>query len=293
MYSQFFGNYLLNKQAVPIEQLLKAIEEQHTKHIKLGTLAIHTGLMNADQVDAIVIRQTHEDKRFGELAIEAGYLTSEQVDSLLAQQTPDYLLIGQYLVDNGCLTNSQLEDLIKSYHEENAISELEGARKQRDNLNTLIRNLFIISNADTPDYLIKYITLLLNNLIRFIGEDFTPLAPSIRSEYVTTQCSTQIVDGAFSLTSFLDTDSATAIAFASRYAGDTFMTCDEYVRASIEDFLNLHNGLFSVNISNEDSVELVLTPPTSMENTMITSVSNMVLLPILYPFGTLNFVIKL
>ena len=52
------------------DKLISAIENLHTKHIKLGTLAIHAGLMTAAQVDAIVIRQTHEDKRFGELAIE-------------------------------------------------------------------------------------------------------------------------------------------------------------------------------------------------------------------------------
>ena len=86
---------------------------------------------------------------------------------------------------------------------------------------------------------------------------------------------------------------STAIAFASRYVGDSFTDYDEYVQASIEDFLNLHNGLFNVNISNEDSIELHLNPPVNLENTLISSVSDAVLLPIIYPFGTLNFLIKL
>ena len=70
MYSQFFGNYLLSKHIIPADKLISAIENLHTKHIKLGTLAIHAGLMTAAQVDAIVIRQTHEDKRFGSLRLK-------------------------------------------------------------------------------------------------------------------------------------------------------------------------------------------------------------------------------
>ena len=83
MYSQFFGNYLLSKQAVTTDQLVHAIQEQHTKHLRLGTLAMHAGLLTALQVDNVVIRQTHEDRLFGEIAIEEGLLTEEQVEELL------------------------------------------------------------------------------------------------------------------------------------------------------------------------------------------------------------------
>lgn len=293
MYSQFFGNYLLSKQVVTRDQLIHAIQEQHSKHLKLGTLAIHAGLMTASEVDNIVIRQTHEDKRFGELAIEAGYLTEDQVIELLRSQTPDYLLIGQSLVDDGILSNTDLEQLISSYQSENKLSHLEQAAEQQENLHALIRNLFLITVSDIPDYLIKYLNLLFNNLIRFIGEDFTPLNPSLCSEYLTNHCSSQVIAGDFSITTYFDLTEETAIAFASRYAGDEYKEYDEFVKASIEDFLNLHNGLFNVNISNEDSVELQLQPPVSMENTMLSSSSDAILMPIIYPFGTLNFIIKL
>lgn len=292
MYSQFFGNYLLSKQAVTSEQLLHAMQEQHSRHIKLGTLAIHAGLMNASQVDSIVIRQTHEDKRFGELAIEAGYLTKEQVSDLLQSQTPDYLLIGQSLVDRGILSNTQLEDLINSYQEENKLMQLDQASEQCDNLHELIRNLFLITVFEIPDYVIQYLNLLFNNLIRFIGEDFTPLNPSMCSDYLTRHCSGQMLIGDFSLISYFDLSEETAIAFASRYVGEEFTEYDEYVQASIEDFLNLHNGLFNVNISNEKSIELELQPPVNMANTMISNANDVIALPVIYPFGVLNFLIK-
>ncbi len=293
MYAQFFGNYLLSKRAVTAEQVIQAMEEQHIRHLKVGTLAIHAGYMSTSQVDDILMRQSqNQGKRFGELAIEAGYLNKEQLESLLHQQIPIYLLIGQRLVENGALTNTQLDNLIISYQQENQLSQLENATLQKENLHTLIRNLFLITYSDIPEYLIKYLSLLFNNLIRFIGEDFMPLNPILCQEYVTNHCYGQIINGEYSLTSYLDIEEDSAIAFASRYVKEDFTTFNEYVRASIEDFLNIHNGLFNVNISNEDSIELLLNPPVNLENTMISSSSNILHLPIIYPFGTLNILIK-
>ena len=293
MYAQFFGNYLLSKRAVSPEQLIKAIEEQHTKHTKIGTLAVHMNFMDATQVNCILIRQTHENKRFGELAIEAGFLTKEQVDTLLHQQVPIYLQIGQGLVENGALTDKELYTLIASYQEENELSQLETASEQQENLQSLIQNLLLISVTNIPNFLLQYLTLLFNDLIRFIGEDFTPLNPMLCSEYVAEHCSAQIINGEYSMTSYLDLEEETAITFASRYVRENFHEYDEYVQASIEDFLNLHNGLFNVNISNEKSIELELEPPVSLENTYISSATKMILMPIIYPFGTLNFFFKI
>lgn len=292
MYSQFFGNYLLTKNAITPEQLIHAIQEQHSKHLRLGTLAIHAGYMTAEQIDEIVIRQTHEDRRFGELAIESGYLTEAQMTELLSAQTPDYLLIGQSLVDDGVLTTADLEKLIISYQKENELSSLTHASEQSENLEALIRNLFLITLEDIPQYVIEYLQLLFNNLIRFIGEDFTPLRPSMCNQYITSRCSGQIISGEISLTSYFDLTEDAAVSFASRYAGETFDEFDEFVQASIEDFLNLHNGLFNVNMSNTHSVELSLEAPVSMENTMLSSSEQSLLLPIVYPYGTLNFLVK-
>ena len=46
------------------EQLLETMHRKSSTKIKLGTLAIHAGYMTANEVDRIVILQTHEDKRF-------------------------------------------------------------------------------------------------------------------------------------------------------------------------------------------------------------------------------------
>ena len=67
---------------------------------------------------------------------------------------------------------------------------------------------------------------------------------------------------------------------------------DEYVEASLMDFLNLHNGLFCVNESNSDDVELTLEPPVIESEPLLIFDNAMTMLPVIYPFGTINFIFE-
>lgn len=81
--------------------------------------------MTANEVDNVIISQTHNDCRFGDLAVREGYLTQEQVDELVKTQYPDFLLLGQTLVEEGYINNAQLETLITDYESENEITDLD------------------------------------------------------------------------------------------------------------------------------------------------------------------------
>lgn len=146
MYTQFFGNFLLSRGVVTSEQLINAIKEESTTHIKLGTLAIHAGYMTASEADNIIIMQTHEDKRFGELAVQGGYMTEEQVNSLLKMQKPDYLLLGQILIEQGILTNTDFENLIVDYQSEYEIYDLDMATEKKEVVTNMLKNYCSFSN---------------------------------------------------------------------------------------------------------------------------------------------------
>ncbi len=290
MHTQFFGNFLLNKGVLTPEQLIEALKIQSSTHKKFGTLAIHSGYMSASEVADVYITQTHYDKRFGELAMELGYLTAEQVDKLLTIQLPNYMLLGQILVEQKILTHLELENLITEYKSEYEIYELDLMEEQKNMVDKLLSSLYLPEDLPDTQNIISYLTLLFNNLVRFIGEDFTPLNIMTLPEVPTNFCVSQIVDGKFSFLSALDMDHDTAIAFASRYVDEDFEEFDEYVSASMEDFLNLHNGLFSVNMSNDYTLELHLQPPEAHENTVLSTEAPSYLLPVIYSFGTINFI---
>lgn len=293
MYAQFFGSYLLSKNAVTPEQLTDAFSKLADTHIKLGTLAMHKGYMTASEVDEVCFLQTREDKRFGEIAIERNYLFEDQLNDLLKSQNPDYLLLGQALVDNGVLSNTDLETLLVNYQSENQIDASEGSIESEESYTQLIENFFRIAERPITEYSLDYMKLIFNNLTRFIGSDFTPLQPVSCTDYSTSYCVAQKLNGTVNCISRIDMTEDVAIPFASRYAKMEFKEFDDYVKASLEDFLNLHNGLFSVNMSNTYSIELTLDPPTVESGDILTLDDDSFVIPVIYPFGTIYLLLTL
>jgi CheY-specific phosphatase CheX len=293
MFEQFFGGFLLNKGVVSSEQLINAMKKESTAHIQLGTLAMHASLMDAAQIEDVRITQTHTDKRFGEICIDKGYLTAEQVDELLASQYPKYLLLGQILEEQGVFDQATFNDLVHEYVNENSINEDDLPTETGETVLALVTDYCADLPSCNKTFQQEYLQLLLNNLIRFIGSDFMLLRPVIRStSYPTQKFSAQKVTGDYEVTSILDMSPETAVEFASRYVSETFTEFDEYVQASMEDFLNLHNGLFNVNISNTYSVELGLDPPISGDGLSVEGGSHLYIFPALYPFGVVNLVMS-
>lgn len=290
MYTQFFGNYLLNKNIITPEQLVEAMQAQKDIHLKLGVLAIHAGLLTAQEVQQIHIKQTHVDKRFGEIAVDEGYLTSEQVDELLSSQVPSYLRLGQALVDKGYIDISEFQNTMIDYQSEHELTDDDFSNEQQEKVDCLIREFFNFDEVVDADYLYDYISLLFNNIVRFIGEDFT-IFPIVRiGAYPINWCVSQDIIGSINLHTAMDMDEQTLIAFASRYVGDEFDENDDYVKASLEDFLNLHNGLFTVNQSNDSSIELHLGTPKTENDVLFIPETPVYYIPIQFSFGMVNFI---
>ena len=293
MYAQFFGTFFLSHNVVTKDQLLSALGKKSSQHMKLGTLAIMKGYMTANEVDNVIISQTHNDCRFGDLAVREGYLTQEQVDELVKTQYPDFLLLGQTLVEEGYINNAQLETLITDYESENEITDLDYSNEKQDDLDRILANFFHTTDVAADEYNASYMRLLFNDLTRFIGDDFTPLCFNPCKEYPVNYCVSQTIHGDLSAKVYLDMPETTCISFASRYVNEEFTEFDEYVQASLEDFLNLHNGLYNVNISNTLGKELTLEAPEVVSDELIELSSSSYLLQVMYPFGVINFIFEL
>jgi CheY-specific phosphatase CheX len=87
-------------------------------------------------------------------------------------------------------------------------------------------------------------------------------------------------------------DHTTAVVFASRYGHEHYDEFNEYVQAALEDFMNLQNGLFTVNVSNDAATELTLSPPELIEASHINFTGNTLYFPILYSFGRVEFFVE-
>lgn len=293
MFTQFFGNYLLNENLVTPEQLIDGLQAKKETRMKLGVLAINAGYMTAGQVETVHLKQSTVDKRFGDIAVECGFVTSEQIDELLNQQPQGYLLLGQAFVDKGYMTNTQFEDAIRTYKAKYSLTDDDLNEGEKGKTSAMIDSLVDLSETSSPELYKEYIILLMNNLIRFTGDDYTPLKPEYKVDddseiYVTVQG----INNGFDINTSLLADEKTLIQFASRYADEAFTDMDEYVEASACDFMNLHNGLFTVNVSNEKEIELKLTPPITVKGLKSDSFNDALILPVQYPFGIVKFVIS-
>lgn len=293
MFTQFFGNYLLNEKLVTPEQLVWALQEKKNTRLKLGVLAINAGYMNASQVERVHMEQTKKDKRFGDLAVELGFVTEAQVDELLGAQKVGYLLLGQALVDKGYMTNAQFESAINSYKAAYSLTDTDIANGEASKIDQLISSLCDFSSTSNEELYTEFVTLLFNNLVRFIGDDFTPLEPlSVVKASDDAYETVQGIEGPFAADTSIIADENVLIAFTSRYADEELTAMDEYVTAAACDFINLHNGLFTVNVSNSKELELKLTPPYTEKGVKPTD-KKIFVLPICYPFGTISFTITL
>lgn len=290
MFTQFFGNYLLNKGLVKPDNLSQALSAQKNTRLKLGVLAINAGYMTAAQVDAVHAKQQTVDKRIGDIACEMGFLTQEQISELLSSQGAAHLKLGQALVDMGAMSNAEFESALSSYKQENSLTDVDFSGDSSEKIKGLISKFYNFSELDNENLYTEYITLLFKNIIRFIGDDFTPCAPIKSSSAATRLCSAQEMTGAFGCVSAIEGSSAAYIGFASRYAGEELTEADEMTDAANGEFLNLHNGLFSVNMSNDLGKEIKLTPQQTIHSGSISG-STVYTLPLVFPFGTVNVIL--
>lgn len=290
MFTQFFGNYLLNKRLVLPEQLSEALSVLKTTRVKLGVLAINAGYMTAEQVEKVHAEQQRVDKRIGEIAVDMGFMTGEQVEKLFAQQSGTHLILGQALVDKGYMTNSQFEAALNSYKEENSLSDSDFKDNDNEKIQQVIRSFYDFDDSE-DELMVEYIDLLFKNIVRFIGDDFMPMNCEKVTEYSFTNAGMQHIKGEFSCTSAIDAEDKAYIEFGSRYAGEQLTAVDEMADACAGEFLNLHNGLFAVNVSNDTGRELTLEPQEVIRGNKITGMIDTYKIPLIFPFGTVTFIL--
>jgi len=121
MNIKFFGQYLLDRGAVSVEQLLKAVELQESVNLKFGQTALALKLFSESDLTRIHEAQRSEDLKFGDLAQKLGILDQAQVGQILVQQQRYHLRIGDALVRTGALDAEELPGLLEEFRNSQAL----------------------------------------------------------------------------------------------------------------------------------------------------------------------------
>ncbi len=259
MFSQYFGQYLLNHKLISREQLTDALEYMKSVHVKFGVMAIDEGFMTSEQVEHVHEKQKQVDKRFGELAVELGYLTEANVEALISKQKQHHLFLAQALVDRNYMSIEQFGAALANYKNEYSLSDDQFEEMKNGNIESFVKTILSDNQSSENEYYEKYLSLFVKNMIRFIDDQvFLELSTEEESQEEKWLVHQNIV-GEFPLFTAISVNKELLLYIASKNAEEELTEVDELAEASISEFLNLHNGIFLVNMSNE-GIELNMNP---------------------------------
>jgi hypothetical protein len=253
MFMGLFGEYLLQKGYVDAKQLRAAYGAVEHARPKLGILAMNEGYMTAEQVETVHAMQVHEDRRFGDIAMEMGYLAEEQLQALLSLQKTGHAMLGQTLMDQNILSMQEFNDAIGSYKREYDLGGDVFEALTRDDVDVTVRFCLQGKRILEHELLTDYVSLFARSMIRFVDR-FVVLCPAfpeeddLKAEYLALQLVTQR-DNPSMLTA-ISGDSSSLVALGRAFSGEDITSLDELGKAAAEEYLNLVNGLFAVNMSD-------------------------------------------
>ena len=107
------------------------------------------------------------------------------------------------------------------------------------------------------------------------------------------ECIGQRISGGLSAITIIEADEFTSAEFASRFANEHIETNNDYAKDCISEFLNLHNGLFAINVSNEEGIELKLEPQSYYDKLTLDDIGGAYVIPVNFSFGMVNFIISM
>lgn len=257
MFSQYFGQYLLNKGLLSPEQLCDVFVYERSVRPKFGILAINAGMMTAAQVEEVHQMQRRLDKKFGEIAVETGYLNLGQMEELLESQKNRRLTLSQAIIDKGYLNLAQLESALEGYKQENKLTVKQKDALCESDFDCIVRAFLDFSALNVDgEILYDYVALMMRNFLRFLNEE--PIIDTL-GDKIEGWMMHQSMIGEIGLFTGLVIEENLMLELARRYSGEDLDIVDELAKDSIAEFLNETNGIFSVNMSDR-GMELDLKP---------------------------------
>lgn len=115
MAVKFFGQFLMEKDIITKEALLKAVALQDSTNLKFGEMAGSMGLITTAQIERVHDAQRSEDLPFGDMCVKLGILTGEPLQAVLAKQKADHLFIGDALVRVGAIKADDLPKHLEAF----------------------------------------------------------------------------------------------------------------------------------------------------------------------------------
>ena len=152
-------------------------------------------------------------------------------------------------------------------------------------------NFPLLKNATV--FVTTYIEKLVYDVLTYVDADISIGQIEILDNYQGKCELSQGITGVPSAYSAIDAPSAALVEFAEQYSHLGIKQFDDLAKEVLVDFLNLHNGLFVVQLSKDNICELSLDVPKQNGNYACdhTTYKSITVIPIIFSFGTVKFLL--
>lgn len=287
MFSQFFGNYLLEKGKITNEDFSSCMEYMKANRVKLGLVAESEGLITRRQSDELNQLQMQTDKRFGDLAIEKGYLTDADISHLLQLQGSPYLIFVQALEENRLFDRKETLKLLADFQQDCSLTNTALEAIKCGDFDRLLPTFVVTDN----EMYLSLMSLALRNLVRFVSPyiriETARKATGYSARYIALQRTVGAYEGFLGFAS--DTDAILTIA--SGYAGEYFEKPDMDALDSVGEFVNCINGLHATDLSYRD-VPIDMLPPEYLFDSGVKDPNGFYILPMYIIGKRIDMIIK-
>ena len=250
MKSNSLAQYFLNEGMMSLEQMEPMLSKMRNREIQLPVIALRQRM-----VDPCVLDEMHASggKDFAKEAVEKNLLTSAQVEQLRQETGGESLHFAQYLLDEDILTYAELDVY---FREREHMKELP--------VHYAVRRLCGERLAKERAVYSDFMEIFMDSLMDFLH---TPavisLEPVSEIEFTSgfaTHAASQHMNGDVSIVTGILAEDAEFLELAGRYSEEDLTEIDEIAIDSIQEYLNVINGIFSIQLA-ERSIDVELEVP--------------------------------
>ena len=214
-----------------------------------------------------------------------------EVSGNIAKENHINLQLGEILISESIISDEEFTNALNQYKEEFSLSDEQFDAIKKGDIDTLVDTVLEVGSSERAETIKDYLSLLAKNMIRFV-EDQIRMEPvknldSCSADWLVYQ---NITGATPYFTAFL-ADEKVFLDIAAKYAQEELTEVDELAEASVGEFLNLHNGIFTVNMSNRE-IELDMLPQQVKAKGTLTGLENASVVKITLPTGAFYVVLS-
>ncbi len=250
MKSNNLAQYFLNEGVMSLEQIEPLLPKMREKEIQLPVVALRRRMVAPGVLDEIGSVST---ETFTRVALEKGFLTRPQIEELSHETGGESLHFAQYLLDEGILNFTELDVYFQARENMKELPVHYAIR-------TLCGEQLELESAFYSDFMEIFMDSLMDFLRAPAVISLEPVSEKVFSTELATHAASQCMNGDVSIVTGILAENDKFLELASRYSEEDLTEIDEIAIDSIQEFLNVVNGIYSIQLA-ERGIEVDLEVP--------------------------------